>query len=245
VADLAAASIDYWALGHIHRQAVLRQGAPWIVYAGNTQGRSAKPAELGAKGAVLVEVDGGSVRSLEFVPTDSVRFLTVDLDLSELGETADLSAVRAELARRVLLLRETHDGLTLLVRAIVRGRSPLHDDLGAAGRRDDLLRDLRESFNGVEPPLWWEDLKDRTAAEIDFEVVRARDDFTSSLLVRAEGLARDPAGADRLRAALTPTSPVDLLRRCPPPDEDEFARLLEAAKVVAVEALEAEVPPCA
>jgi hypothetical protein len=94
------------------------------------------------------------------------------------------------------------------------------------------------------PPVWWEDLRDQTAAQIDLGVIRARDDFTSSLLARAEGIAEDPPGLERLSAVLTPSAPVDLLRRCAPPSQEETRQLLEAATLLAVEALEAEVPPC-
>jgi exonuclease SbcD len=245
LADLSAAAIDYWALGHIHRSAVLKERNPWVVYPGNTQGRSAKPAELGAKGVMLVEVEGVDVRSVEFVPTDSVRFLTLEVSLSELPDGADLAGLRSELVRRALCLRERDPRLALLLRAMVLGRGTQHADLAMPGARDELLRDLRDTFAGMEPPIWWEDLRDQTAAEIDLDVVRARDDFTSSLLARAEGLREDPLGSDRLRAALTPTAPVDLLRRCEPPSQEETRQLLEAATLLAVEALETEVPPCA
>jgi exonuclease SbcD len=224
---------------------VLKERNPWVVYPGNTQGRSAKPAELGAKGVMLVEVEGVDVRSVEFVPTDSVRFLTLEVSLSELPDGADLAGLRSELVRRALCLRERDPRLALLLRAMVLGRGTQHADLAMPGARDELLRDLRDTFAGMEPPIWWEDLRDQTAAEIDLDVVRARDDFTSSLLARAEGLREDPLGSDRLRAALTPTAPVDLLRRCEPPSQEETRQLLEAATLLAVEALETEVPPCA
>ncbi len=245
LADLSAAAIDYWALGHVHRAAILRERSPWVVYPGNTQGRSVKPAELGAKGVMLVEVEGLDVCSVQFLATDSVRFVTLDMDLCELADGADLAGLRSELVRGALQLREAEPERALLLRATVRGRGSQHADLTMPGARDELLRDLRDTFAGMDPPMWWEDLRDRTTAEIDLDVVRARDDFTSSLLAHAENLREDPTGLTRLREAMTPTSPVDLLRRCAPPSEEEARRLLEAAALLAVEALEAEVPPCA
>jgi DNA repair exonuclease SbcCD nuclease subunit len=242
--DLSAASIDYWALGHIHRAAVIKNGHPWVVYPGNTQGRSAKPAEMGAKGAMLVEVEGVDVRSVEFLPTDSVRFSTLEVDLSQLGGGCDLSGFRGELVRRALELHEEAPHLALLLRTELRGRGPLHADLALPGTRDDVLRDLRDTLGALSPPVWFEDLRDRTAPEIDLDVVRARDDFTSGLLARAEALCGDAQGLAQLRSALTPSAPADLLRRCGPPDEEEMRWLLEAATILAVEALETEVPSC-
>jgi DNA repair exonuclease SbcCD nuclease subunit len=58
VDDLVKPGYDYWALGHIHQRTIVRDGDPWIVYSGNLQGRSPKTSEQGAKGALVVEVDG-------------------------------------------------------------------------------------------------------------------------------------------------------------------------------------------
>ena len=62
VADLAAAGMDYWALGHIHQHTRLGEGRPWIVYAGSLQ--AGKSNELGPKGAVVVSVAGETVERL-------------------------------------------------------------------------------------------------------------------------------------------------------------------------------------
>ena len=55
IEDLKYTQLDYLALGHIHKHQILSGKAfsrePWIVYSGNSQGRSPKPSELGAKGA--------------------------------------------------------------------------------------------------------------------------------------------------------------------------------------------------
>ena len=245
LADLSASAIDYWALGHVHRSQVLRDGDPWVVYPGNTQGRSAKPAETGEKGVALVEVDGTELRSLEFVATDSVRFLPMELDLSATEEGADLAGLRNELLRSAAALGDTNRGMALVMRAILRGRGPQHADLAVPGARDGLLRDLRDSLAGTSPPLWFEDLRDRTAPEIDLDVVRARDDFAAGLVARAESLGDDPSALESLRSLLTPASPAELLRRCGPPDEEQMSRLLGDATMLAIEALESEAPPCA
>ncbi|MEE9393092.1 MAG: DNA repair exonuclease [Planctomycetota bacterium] len=53
--DLRTRSYDYWALGHVHlRQELSKQ--PAVHYPGNLQGRHF--GETGAKGALLVEIDG-------------------------------------------------------------------------------------------------------------------------------------------------------------------------------------------
>ena len=52
--ELTSRGYDYWALGHIHRRAVLSRD-PYVVFPGNLQGRHAR--ESGAKGCYVVEVD--------------------------------------------------------------------------------------------------------------------------------------------------------------------------------------------
>ena len=90
VDDFVRAGLDYWALGHVHLRQFLHEGGPWIAYPGNLQGLSPKPSELGAKGALLVDVDDGQVASVDFLPVDVVRFDAFDLDIAELVDVAGL-----------------------------------------------------------------------------------------------------------------------------------------------------------
>jgi DNA repair exonuclease SbcCD nuclease subunit len=244
LADLSAAAIDYWALGHIHRAAVIQEGNPWVVYAGNTLGRSAKPAEMGAKGVMLVEVDALEVRSVRFLPTDPVRFVPIAVDIAELGEGSDLAELKAELIRRALELVGPAAQRALLVRAELRGRGALHSDLSSPGAEDELLRDLRDSLADLNPPVWFESLRNYTAPVLDLEVIRTRTDFTSSVLARADALLADSRALDQLRGLLVPSAPAELLRRCGIPDEMHTRRVVEAAAVRAVEALESEAATC-
>ena len=98
LSDLERAGMDYWALGHVHKRQILREGGPWVVYPGNTQGRSPKPSERGAKGACVVLVEGGEIRSVEHVDLDRVRFVALEVDVAGV---ADLGALRARLAAEV------------------------------------------------------------------------------------------------------------------------------------------------
>jgi hypothetical protein len=103
---------------------------------------------------------------------------------------------------------------------------------------------LRDNYADTQPTVWWEDLRNQTRPTIDLDVVRARDDFTASVLKRAEAAIGDEAQIARLAKELTPTSPAELARRCGLPDHDEMAGLLEAAALLAVESLEEEAPTC-
>ena len=219
-----------------------------MVYPGNTQGRSPKPAEMGVKGAVIVEVDGDQVRTVESVSLDAVRFIDIRLDVDRLGEEADLGEVRAELLGRAVTAREEHEGRALLARATLHGGNPggstLHRDLTAPGAVADLLRDLRDSLSDTDPPFWWESIKLATRPLLDLDVIRARDDFSSNLLTLAETAADDPCNKEQLLRALTPTAPAELVRRYGAPSAEDLPRLLEEAALLALEALEGEASAC-
>lgn len=52
LSELLEKNLDYWALGHIHKQQILHKDHPYIVYPGNIQGRHRK--EEGSKGCFTV-----------------------------------------------------------------------------------------------------------------------------------------------------------------------------------------------
>lgn len=187
LADLRAARLDYWALGHIHRRHEVSRD-PWVMYPGDTQGRSPKPAESGAKGALVVEVAGAAVREVRFVATDTVRFVHGEVDV---GGLDDVAALRAALLETADALRADHAGRGLLVRLRLRGRGPAHAVLRAPRAVADLLDDLREEWRGASPFLWLESLRDETLSPLDLDELRRRGDFSAELLALADGLRAD------------------------------------------------------
>lgn len=188
VDDLMKPGYDYWALGHIHQRTVVREGNPWIVYPGNLQGRSPKPSEQGAKGALVVDVDGRTVGQPEFVPLDVVRFLQIEVDVAA---APDLSTLHALLLDEADRLQSTLDGRSALIRAVLAGRGSVHDDLAHEGASDELLEVLRDQSDDSSPFPFWESIRDETLSELDLDSIRRRGDFSSELLRLAEELSRD------------------------------------------------------
>src|SRR5690606_21208471 len=121
VSDLVAKGYDYWALGHVHQREVLCE-APWIVFPGNLQGRHHKAP--GPKGATLVDVEGGLVRSVEARDLSVVRFVDV-IVTAERDQDADavIDAAQSALEREVALA----EGRTLVARATLEGATRAHD----------------------------------------------------------------------------------------------------------------------
>ena len=169
LADLEGAGLDYWALGHVHTRQILRDGHPWVVYSGNLQGRGPSPSELGEKGALVVEVDGRTAHTPEFVALDVVRFERLVLDI---GKVTDLPELERALQDKALELRASLGGRSVILKPVLVGSGPLHVDLARETTVDGLLRDLRDEAGEGDPFLWWEPIADQTAAALDVESVR-------------------------------------------------------------------------
>jgi len=189
--DLVACRLDYWALGHIHARQVLRAGEPWIVYPGNTQGRSLK--EAGPRGCYLVRVDETGIHP-EFVATDVVRWFHREVDLAPLstwdGLLDLLWAQREE-------VRHLAEGRAVILRLSLTGRGELHRQL----RRPDLDRDLADTLREGETDrpdfVWVESVQNRSRPTVDLAQRRQLQDFVGDFLRAAQELRQeeDPAEA--------------------------------------------------
>jgi DNA repair exonuclease SbcCD nuclease subunit len=186
--DLRAGGYHYWALGHVHRRSELGDGQPKIVYPGNLQGRSPKPSEQGAKGAVLVDVDG-TTATTTFVPLDVVRFERVEVAIDGLS----LDGLEQKLVDAASERLAASAGRSILVRATIGGRGDLHDDLAPLDRRAEMLARLRDLTRLSAPFIWWDDLVWNTHPAIDVAERTAGDDFVADLLrvVDASGPSED------------------------------------------------------
>jgi|GEM_PF-459868 len=121
ISDLYGRSVDYWALGHIHKRNVVCTD-PYVVYPGNIQGRSFK--ETGQKGAYLVKVSGGKVSSLDFIATQGFVWKDIGVDIA--GK--DMHSLMDEISSQV-------DGSTIC-RIRLTGSGELDTMLRSAG--DDI-----------------------------------------------------------------------------------------------------------
>jgi DNA repair exonuclease SbcCD nuclease subunit len=233
--DLRQAQMDYWALGHIHKRQVLSPHGPSVVYPGNTQGRSHKPSEMGPKGAMVVTVDGQMVRPPEFVPLDRVRFVGVEVDVARI---ADLPALSRALMGHAGAARAEHGNRGLLLRAVLKGRGPVHRDLSRPNAVDELLRDLRDAAETDEPFLWWESIRRETQPDLDRSVIRQRGDFASELLRRSEDIRANPESTERFGAAKLDALPPSIVQFLSEDLNGSHAALLQSAEDLALDMLE-------
>jgi hypothetical protein len=153
--ELQAAGHDYWALGHVHEPSI-RSTHPHIVFPGNTQGRNVR--ETGAKGAMVVRVEDGAVRSVEHRACDEARWAQVAADVRGAACYGDvLATIRQELASAM----EAADGRPLAARVSITadglvGRKLRADPAWAEG-------EVRATGAGVSEELWIERVRLVTA----------------------------------------------------------------------------------
>ncbi len=188
IGDLVAAGMDYWALGHVHRPQVLRDGSPAVVYAGNPQGRDA--GELEPRGAMLASVDRAGRVELELRELDEIRWVVRAVDVAGFP---DLDALLGGLERELEAAR-TAAGRSVIARIELTGFGRLHAEL----QRPDAIRDLRERLVGRlasgEPFAWLAALHNGTRPEEARAIERAGD-FLGELEA-VVGLALAGAGGD-------------------------------------------------
>lgn len=224
--DLRAPGYDYWALGHIHtRQQVDEQAHAW--YPGNLQGRS--PRETGARGGLLVTLDGSPEPDVEFRPFAPTQWEHLTLDTLEDVDTIQALVQRAQSAHRDIANDAT--ATDWLLRLTLRGPCPLADDLAAADQVEELehvladrldVRDAEVRTRALVPPVDPDAYRDEThlAAEVLDLLDRARTDDQTLDAVAPDALAGVPDDDPEARRAYL-RSLLDGL------DREAVARLLD------------------
>jgi DNA repair protein SbcD/Mre11 len=237
LADLQAANLDYWALGHVHTRSILNE-APWAVYPGNTQGRSIR--EQGPKGCYLVQVDEAGNTVLEFIALDMVRWAEIDVAIED---TKTIDALERLVREKVDGLVEKVEGRALVCRVILTGRGHLHAELRREGAAVQLQERLRERLAGRTPFIWVQRLVAETRPEADLEDRRQRGDLLAEVLTIArEYEAEDGALCKLFEEALTElwgNTRVEKARLGAPTEED-VARMLRDAELLCLDHLEGE-----
>jgi len=118
-AELQATGFDYWALGHIHKRAVVT-GSSTIVMPGMPQGRDIN--EDGPKSVTLVSIADDGTVSLEEKQTALAEFARVTIDA---GGLDDWSALALALGDALKQARVNSKAQELVVRLALSGETPL------------------------------------------------------------------------------------------------------------------------
>lgn len=154
---LENAGYDYWALGHIHNRNVESLAEQCFVgYSGNTQGRSIR--ETGPKGCYWVELEDGRLTHQEFVPTHSLQWEHVQLDVSQLDYLRD---IEDSMVGALTPLLDDAAVSAMAVRVSLVGPTGLHAELSRPGTLAALTDRLAEKISEVGD-VWLESVRLRS-----------------------------------------------------------------------------------
>ena len=233
--DLAGSGIDYWALGHVHTRQVLNERGPTVVYPGNPQGRA--PNETGARGVYLVEVDDGGNVDLKFLPTATVRWETLPVDITPFETEQELLDALQEGMQGLL---DSTGGRSVIVRVTLTGRGELNRSLRRPNTIDDIVEEINREWAEASPFIWCERIEDASGSPFDREARLKGSDFLAEVLQTADRAKTDPELLARLGTGLSDLYQHHHFRRYLSklaPNEEEIAALVEQAQVMAVELL--------
>lgn len=195
LAELNACGYDYWALGHVHEFAIVNEH-PRVVFPGNLQGRHIR--ECGARGAVLVSVDGGRV-AVERLIVDGVRWRHLQVDASG---RATFAAVTDAVGQALTeLVAEEDAQRSLAVRVTVTGRTAAHGEL--FGQERQLRAEVLARALGIAADtLWIEKVCVATEPPVDAATLAARGDALADLQKFLDQAITAEDLADSIRAHL-------------------------------------------
>lgn len=171
-ADLRDKGYGYWALGHIHQPEVISQD-PWIVFAGNCQGRHVR--ETGTRGCTLVTVnDSLRVERVALHPLDVIRWQELKVDLTGIDSDSEaLRRVSEEMDKTVTAA----EGRLVAARIVLTGSTSLHGSFHREVHRWRAEILARAQEHGADA-IWIERIRISTAPVYDVAKLVERDALT-------------------------------------------------------------------
>jgi exonuclease SbcD len=184
--DLHRKGYGYWALGHIHQPEVICRD-PWIVFAGNCQGRDAR--EAGPRGCRLVTVnDFLEVESVDWRDLDVVRWRVLEIDLA--GVAAESEALDRASQSMCHVVGEAA-GRLVAARIVFTGATPLHGSLHRDSHRWRAELLARSQDQGADA-IWIERIQVSTSPVYDLAKLAERDALTRIVLETLEQTRIEP-----------------------------------------------------
>lgn len=248
-AELQAAPVDAWLLGHVHRPDIAPGPRP-IGYLGSLVGTD--PGEPGPHGAWMLEVNSDGALELSALPLAPLRWETIEVPLDGLADPADVTlritaaidALHGNLAEAPF--RAAAVGCRLRLTGRTALRPGVAQVLASADPRSALYPQDGTSYfvhaTALEAlPEWDLDALARSADPVG---------LLARKLLLLQGRGGPEARAALLRAAGRRLAEVPQRRHlsatgAPPPDDGRVAVLLESAALDALDALLAQKEPAA
>ncbi|MDD5011959.1 MAG: DNA repair exonuclease [Phycisphaerae bacterium] len=190
IEDLNRGGMDYWALGHIHKKAVMQQDPP-IIYAGNPQGRNF--GEMAERGCYMVSVGAPGEIDIAFKAVDAIRFAGFEIDASGFTKVDQLlDALQKECAKE----RQSSEGRSLIMRGLIKGNTAIHHELSEQALSAIKLN-LNENISQSEQFVLISELENRTKPKIDYSMLRSEKTYIGDLLNALDEL-RNSGAADEI-----------------------------------------------
>ncbi|NDY74144.1 DNA repair exonuclease [Desulfobacter hydrogenophilus] len=173
--DLISKGYQYWALGHIHKQEIVCKD-PLVVFPGCIQGRHIR--ESGPKGCVIVTVEDETVKEIEKIPLDVLRWTQIQIDMTDIEERRDILEKIREAVEKEQISAEDRP---LAMRIKLIGTTKLSDQLAAFPERfEQQIKALGAEIAGDQ--LWIERVENKTQGKYDLETALADDNALGKLL---------------------------------------------------------------
>lgn len=186
--ELLEKDFDYWALGHIHKRAILCETPP-VVYPGNTQGRNRKEKE--GKGCYVVTLSQ-SGSNLQFIETSDIIWSDLTVDGDSVGSIEELYQ-----ACTAALEHERREGKGILAHiSIINATAAIAEN--AASISDELLDVLQDEEKEEESFVWPYSIKIEHSILWNKEDLTGKSDFYSELF----DIVNDNTGIEETLATL-------------------------------------------
>lgn len=227
-----------WGLGHVHERERPETDGTYVLFPGNTLGRSIR--EVGPRSVSLVTTDDTRVVDVTPVEVDVVRWARIEVPIGDLASEDEL--VQRAVALVSAARREA--GRPMAVRIELHGTGPLHSVV--MDRREGIRGTLIARLSASEGDVWLEKLVDATRSERQVGAAETaaitavrrlldealHDDDTARSLIGGLARIRDAYGGvlGRVEAhtGATPLTSLDSVRaRLPRAAERLIARLEE------------------
>lgn len=166
--QLIARDFDYWALGHIHKRALLHED-PYMIYPGNVQGRHIK--ETGEKGCYLIHLSEDS-RAADFISCADIIFEKLAIDITETAHMTDLVTL---VEGKINELKE--EGVPHFVRIELTGDAPSYFEHTQLEILEELLTVFHEQEEDEDVFVWVISIDCRT----NEDVIYPEDSFLKEL----------------------------------------------------------------
>ncbi len=231
--DLRSRNLDYWALGHVHKKAIINAAEPLVIYPGNPQGLH--PGEIGGRGCFLVNVDENGTPSAEFIDIAAVRWFEKEIAIDDMHIEQDLLTALDKCVQEV---RQEAGGRPAIGRIFLTGRGDLHLTISRQNILNDILQNMRELEEGEKEFVWIESIRDESKLDVDREVLLQREDFIGDLVRLIEEIWTDTDKKDYWQALdplfnASPTSRKFLTL----PDADSMNDLIKKAEILCLDKL--------